>query len=169
MLQLCFHSFTKKSSWTMTPSWRVNSRQITVWSRWWFKKTNQKHPHWTDLKKNPVQHNKAWKTFVASVFILLLNDGDIVYMQWRLITTLKTNARHCMFEWSAVSFPGLFKAVLVFHWNDWFAFICHVWEVTVVSTEALSVLKLVLSQVVFVLFLSPVHQVCWLNKCMYCV
>lgn len=59
-----------------------------------------------------MQHNKAWKTFVASVFILLLNDGDIVYMQWRLITTLKTNARHCMFEWSAVSFPGLLRLFL---------------------------------------------------------
>lgn len=119
------------------------------------------------LKKNPVQHNNAWKTFVASVFILLLNDGDIVYMQWRLITTLKANARHCMFEWSAVSFPGLFKAVLVFHRNDWFI----IW-VTVVSTEALSVLKPVLILVKESGCFCAVfyhHQVCWLNKCMYCV
>lgn len=173
MLQLCFHSFTKKSSWTMTPSWRVNSRQITVWSRWWFKKTNQKHPHWTDLKKILCSTIKRGRHLLPlylyccwMMVILFICSGGLLQPLKLMLAIVCLNGRLCLFldclrlflcsiEMIYLHLSVMYGMLLLsvqrpcLSWNScWFW-----WK----------------SQVVFVLFLSPVHQVCWLNKCMYCV
>lgn len=104
MLQLCFHSFTKKSSWTMTPSWRVNSRQITVWSRWWFKKTNQKHPHWTDLKKILCSTIKRGRHLLPlylyccwMMVILFICSGGLLQPLKLMLAIVCLNGRLCLF------------------------------------------------------------------------
>lgn len=158
----------------MTPSWRVNSRQITVWSRWWFKKTKQKHPHWTDLKKILCSTIDicCLCIYIAAewwCYCIIICSGGLLQPLKLMLAIVCLNGRLslfldslrlflCSIEMIDLHLSVMYGKLLLsvqrpcLSWNScWFW-----WK----------------SQVVFVLFfnffLSPVHQVCWLNKCMYC-
>lgn len=109
------------------------------------KKTNQKHPHWTGFKKilcNTIKHKRHLLPLYLyccwMMVILFICSGG-------LLQPLKlTLAIVCLNVWLCLFLDSLRLFLCCTHLNYWFAFICNVWEVTVVSTEALSVLKLVL-------------------------